>query len=344
MSIDEEPVSLDQSSHDLPSDQQTSCDLPLDQQASLDKETSHDPSSDQQASHDLSPGQQQFPGSQTTQDQTSNDQELQSLSLDHQKSQDQQAIDSRSPSFMSLQNEGLTVQASKQRKEVVLEQPLMEEAIIEMKEDDESSSQVKEETDAPSEILHKEADVDKSKSPLGEVKEEDLSSDAKEETDAPSEFLRVPSSQQQQQRSLSVPSYPPQLKGILRRSNAPKSLSLDIHNMDDMEEGGNNKRPPLVHKMSVSYIEYCLEHVYRPEYYRYNLLRHTRWLQLLHCPLHGKVINHGWLSAQEHLIHYLLCHHHPQYLCPPPGNSLSSQRKLKKICKYNSNSNFWTVG
>ena len=152
---------------------------------------------------------------------------------------------------MSLQNEGLTVQASKQRKEVVLEQPVMEEAVIEMKEYDESSSQVKEETDAPSEILHKEADADKSKTSLGEVKEEDLSSDAKEETDAAPEFLQVPSTSQQQQRSMSVPSYPPQLKSILRRSNAPKSLSLDIHNLDDMEE---DKRPPLVHKMSVSYI------------------------------------------------------------------------------------------
>ena len=136
------------------------------------------------------------------------------------------------------------------------EAKVTKESIIEMKEDDESSSHVKEETDAPSEILHKEADVDKSKSPLGEIKEEGPSSDAKEETDAAPEFLRVPSTSQQQQRSMSVPSYPPQLKSILRRSNAPKSLSLDIHNMDDMEEDSNNKRPPLVHKMSVSYIDY----------------------------------------------------------------------------------------
>ena len=306
MSIDEEPVSLDQSLHDLPpdqqtshdpspdqqtshdlSDQQTSHDLPPDQQTShdlpLDQQKSHDPSPDhqtshdplpdqqtsheqlplnQQTSHDPSPDQQisheQFPDGQT-QDQISNDPESQDLSLDHQKLQ---ALDSRSPSFMSLQNEGLTVQSSKQRKAVVLEQPLLEEAKVieesnitleEMKEADELSSQIKEETDAPPEILHKEADIEKSKTPLGEIKEEDPSSHGKEETDTASEFLRVPSTSQQQQRSMSVPSYPPQLKSILRRSNAPKSLSLDIHNMDDVDEDSSNKRPPLVHKMSVSY-------------------------------------------------------------------------------------------
>ena len=164
---------------------------------------------------------------------------------------------------MSLQNEGVKVQTSKQRKVTVLEQPLMEEAKVteeskitleETREDgDDSSSQVKEETDTPSEVLHKEADVDKSKTSLGETKEEDPSSHAKEETDAAPEFLQVPSTSQQQ-RSMSVPSYPPQLKSILRRSNAPKSLSLDIHNMDNMDEDSSNRRPPLVHKMSVSYI------------------------------------------------------------------------------------------
>ena len=226
-SIDEEPLVLDQSLHDLPPHQ----------------ETSHE----------------QLPGNQT-QDQASQD---------HQQPDDVQASDYsdvRSPSFMSLQNEACTVQNAKQRKAIVLEQPLLEETgekqetpleetpleetPSEVKEDDESSSRVKEETDAPSEVLHEKADDDKSNTP-GETKEEDQSSHTKEESNATSELLQIPSTSQQY-RSLSVPSCPPQLKSILRRTNAPKSLSLDIHNLDDVQDG-STKRPPLVHKMSVSY-------------------------------------------------------------------------------------------
>lgn len=227
-SIDEEPLVLDQSLHDLPPHQ----------------ETLHE----------------QLPGDQT-QDQASQE--------DHQKPDDVQASDYsdvRSPSFMSLQNETCTVQNAKQRKEIVLERPLMEETEekqetpleetpleetpSEVKEDDDPSSHVKEETDAPSEVLHEETDDDKSKTP-GETKEEEESSHTKEESNATSELLQIPSTSQQY-RSLSVPSCPPQLKSILRRTNAPKSLSLDIHNLDDVQDG-SSKRPPLVHKMSVSY-------------------------------------------------------------------------------------------
>lgn len=227
ISIDEEPISLDQSSHSL----------------STDHETSHE----------------QFPDNQT-QDQASHDQESQDMSSDHQKDlQASDYSDIRSPSFMSLQNEGCVIQTAKQRKGVVLEQPIPEEIITpieEMKEGDEPSSHVKEETDAPSEVLHKEADDDSNKTPLGETKEEGSSSHTKEETNAAaSDLLQVPSSgQQQQYRSLSVPSCPPQLKSILRRSNAPKSLSLDIHNIDDVPDSSSD-RPPLVHKMSVQFTE-----------------------------------------------------------------------------------------
>lgn len=236
-SIDEEPISLDHLSHDL----------------SPHQETSHEQLADNQTQD------------QASHDQASHDQESQDLSLDHQESDDLLAIvsdysDIRSPSFMSLQNEGFTVQSSKQRKAVVLEQPQLKEPEVieefktpleEMKGDD-SSSHAKEETDAPSEALHKEVDDDKDKTPLGETKEEDASSHTKEETNAASEHLQIPSGSQQQYRSLSVPSCPPQLKSILRRTNAPKSLSLDIHNIDDMQDG-SSRQPPLVHKLSVSY-------------------------------------------------------------------------------------------
>lgn len=229
-SIDEEPIIVDQPSHDLPPHQ----------------ETSHEQSPDNQA-----------------QDQASED------LVDHQKPDDLQASDYsdiRSPSFMSLQNESYIAKNAKQRKAAVLEQPVLEETEEmqetpleemketpleeEMKKDDDPSSHVKEETDAPSEVLHEKADDDKSKTP-GDDKEEDQSGHTKEETNKTSELLQAPSTSQQY-RSLSVPSCPPQLKSILRRSNAPKSLSLDIHNMDDVQDG-STKRPPLVHKMSVSY-------------------------------------------------------------------------------------------
>ena len=232
-SIDEEPILVDQPSHDLPPHQ----------------ETSHEQSPDNQA-----------------QDQAS-----------EQKPDDLQASDYsdiRSPSFMSIQNESYIAKNAKQRKAAVLEQPVLEETEEmqetpleemketpleemketpleeEMKKDDDPSSHVKEETDAPSEVLHEKADDDKSKTP-GDDKEEDQSGHTKEETNKTSGLLQAPSTSQQY-RSLSVPSCPPQLKSILRRSNAPKSLSLDIHNMDDVQDG-STKRPPLVHKMSVSY-------------------------------------------------------------------------------------------
>ena len=129
---------------------------------------------------------------------------------------------------------------------------IAEESIIKMKEDNDPSDHGNEETDAPSDAIHEETSIDESKTQPGDIKLEDSSTHAKKGTSTAPELLQVPStSQQQQQRSLSVPSYPPQLKSILRRSNAPKSLSLDIHNIEDVDT--SDKRPPLVHKMSVSY-------------------------------------------------------------------------------------------
>ena len=243
------------------------------QKASIDEESisqeQHDLSPDHQASH------KQLPGNQ---DQTSHD-----LSTDHLRPHDIKPSDTRSPSFVSLSNEGFTVRVAKQRKEVALEQPLLEESKTPLQETKEDDPSGKEEINAASEILQGEVYVDQSKTPLGETKEDDPSSNAKDETDAPSEilqeevhvdqsktttkeddpsstakqktnaasqFLQAPSGNQQQQRSLSVPSCPPQLKSILRRSNAPKSLSLDIHNLDDHP---SSKHPPLQHRASVSY-------------------------------------------------------------------------------------------
>lgn len=226
------------------------------QKASIDEEPhelSHDPSPDQQTLHE------QLSDNQTQ------DQESQDLSSDKHKSHELQPDDIRSPSFMSLQyessfmplqNESFAVQSKKQRKEVVLEQPLLKETetpLEVVKEDDGPSSHAEEETDAPSEALHEEIDVDKNKTPLGVTKEE--SSCTKEETISTSASLQIPSNNQQQYRSLSVPSCPPQLKSILRRSNAPKSLSLDIHNIED-EVDSSGKQSSLVHKLSVSY-NYC---------------------------------------------------------------------------------------
>jgi len=215
---------------------------------------------------------EQFPDNQT-QDQALYGEESHYLSLDHQTSHDLQPSDIRSPSFVSLDTN--TEHVTKQRKTIVLEKPVIQEpetseeaeAVVdksktpleEIKEDH-LSDHPKEETDAASEVLYEEADVDKSKTSLGEIKEDDPSGHAKEETDKVPEVLQV-SSTTGQQRSLSVPSYPPQLKSILRRSNAPKSLSLDIHNIDEVQD--SSKQPPLHHKMSVSCTILCgklLEH------------------------------------------------------------------------------------
>ena len=258
-SIDES-TSPDRSSHDpSPDRQQASHDPSLDQQ-----QASHNPSPDQQeASHDPSPDPQTSLGSQDQQtsreqlpsSQTQYQTSTEDTSTDHEKLHDLQPLDARSPSFMSLQNEGCTVQTTKQRKSAVLEQPaveeirIAEESNIKMKEDNAPSNHGNEETDAPSDALHEEVNIDDSKTQPGDVKVEDSSTQAKKGTDTAPGLLQVPSTSQQQ-RSMSVPSYPPQLKSILRRSNAPKSLSLDIHNIED--EDTSDKQLPLVHKMSVS--------------------------------------------------------------------------------------------
>ena len=114
----------------------------------------------------------------------------------------------------------------------MLEQTTVEEIkfaeeSIKMQEHNDPSDHGNEETNAPSE----------SKNQTGDIQVEDSSTRAKKETN-------------QQQHSMSVPSYPPQLKSILQRSNAPKSLSLGIH---DIDEDTSDKETPLAHKMSVSY-------------------------------------------------------------------------------------------
>lgn len=193
----------------------------------------------QKASIDEEPDQQttdeQFPGDQTP-DQGTHDQ-------DHHKPLDLQPSDIRSPSFLSL---GPEIHIAKQRKSAVVDQPsfdrtgITEEAHVEKSNaplGEDSSSQVKKEPDPLSDV----------KTPSGETKEEESTSQAKGQT---SDFLQVPPSNQQQQRSFSVPSCPPQLKSILRRSKAPKSLSLDIHNVN--EDQRSDGQPQPVHRQSVS--------------------------------------------------------------------------------------------
>ena len=244
--IDKEPISRTQLSHSL----------------STDHETLHEQLRDNQ-----------------TQDQASHDQESQDMLPDHQKDlQASDYSDIRSPSFMLLWNGGCLIQTTKQSKGVVFEQPIPEEIITpieEMKEGDEPSSHIKEETDAPSEVLHKEADDGSKKTLLGETEEEGSSSDTKDETNAAaSELLQVSSNgQQKQYRSLSIPSCPPQVKSISHSSNAQNSASLHIHNVDDVPDSSSNQSP-LIHKISVS-CNYIILYVKILEYSTQALYIHT---------------------------------------------------------------------
>ena len=58
-----------------------------------------------------------------------------------------------------------------------------------------------------------------------------------------------------QQQTSHAPSYSPQLKSILRQSNAPKTLSDEIHNIEDEDA--------QVDKMSISYNNHLRWYFYR---------------------------------------------------------------------------------